>query len=61
MLETGNRTMNQEQERLQVTKPGDVFMAIQDQNLAQENVCMAGIRTGPCAKLAEPQKAMHKP
>ena len=45
MLDIENRKMNQEQERLQVAKPG-IYMDIKGQNLAQENICMAGIRTG---------------
>lgn len=45
MLDIENRKMNQEQERLQVAKLG-IYMDIKGQNLAQENMCMAGIRTG---------------
>ena len=56
MLEIENRKMNQEPERLQVAKSG-IYMDIKGQNLAQENMCMAGIRTGiPVQNWQNPRK-----
>lgn len=55
-----NRKMNQEQERLQVAKSG-IYMDIKGQNLAQENMCMAGIRTGiPVQNWQNPRKQYRK-